>query len=99
MCVFSQEAILWWDGSLGGPYRAQLINGGFLFWKALELSKSEGETIARFVLQIYSCVASEAPCERIFSKMKNMISQKRYLLSPQTVFDLLVLGNEKSKNK
>ena len=93
----SKDAIYWWDGTLGIPFKGQLKNGGYPFWKAVQLSSNKGDSIAPFVLHLYSCLASEAPCERIFSKMKNIVSNKRFLLSHKTVFDLLVLGNDQEK--
>jgi hypothetical protein len=49
------------------------------------------QDIARLALSMTSTLASEAPCERVFSKMKMLVGDRRFNLSPRTIFHMFVI--------
>jgi hypothetical protein len=64
------------------------------FWTNVRHDKSlqQHRDLAELALCLVGTMASEAPCERVFSKMKMMIGDHRFNLSPKTIFHMFVIA-------
>ena len=62
------------------------------FWTNVKYDKGQLQhrNLAELALCMVGTMASEAPCGRVFSKMKMMIGDHRFYLSPRTVFHMFV---------
>jgi hypothetical protein len=74
-----------------GPHQ---ISSPFAFWSDIKHDKecSSHHTLAKLALCMINTLASEAPCERVFSKMKMLIGDRRCNLSARTVFHMFVIA-------
>jgi hypothetical protein len=56
-----------------------MLNGNREFWKDYKLKNNlSSKKLADIALRILSTPASEASCERVFSRMKYIVGNRRY---------------------
>jgi hypothetical protein len=69
-------------------------SSSFSFWEsiiALAGNNAHNLLLARIAKTVFCIPASEAPCERIFSRLKHLIGDRRRRLNATTAFYLLLL--------
>jgi hypothetical protein len=64
------------------------------YWTDVEhdLDLNRHRSLATLSPSMISTLASEAPCERVFSKMKMLIGDHRFNLSARTIFHMFVIA-------
>jgi hypothetical protein len=89
-----QEALLglhrYWTGTLDEIF-PELQRDIRQFWFKLAQDAGPLRYLARFAMAFLASLASEAPCERLFSRMRRVIGDHRFSLAPETLFALLFL--------
>jgi hypothetical protein len=65
----------------------------YSFWNTIRLNTqlSQHVNLARLAMSLIHTLASESPCERLFSKMRILIGDNRFNLSPITTFHMFVI--------
>jgi hypothetical protein len=63
-----------------------------IMWNLLMMENEEYNNLSLMALSTLVTPASEVACERVFSKLKYMVGDKRWRLSPENTFFLLLLN-------
>jgi len=80
---------LWINKDCSIPCIHHLKNGFIDYWESVSNSNSFMKNLSDIALRLFSICTSEASCERVFSKMRDIVGSKRYKLSNDSLFGLL----------
>jgi hypothetical protein len=59
------------------------------YWKCIQSAHGSQLGLAQFALRLLAALSSEAPCERMISRMKRAIGKLRYQMEPECLFSTL----------
>jgi hypothetical protein len=61
-------------------------------WNKIMFENKELHNLSLIALHSLTTPASEAACERTFSRLKHLVGDRRWKLNPETTFYLLLLN-------
>ena len=76
------------------PFQNHLHSSALAYWTCVNSAKSNFFGLSEIALKLLQIVSSEAPCERIISETRRLVGQRRTRMSPETIFDLLILSKK-----
>ena len=84
----------WCTPSTRIPFHEILQSGAIAYWRCVNRAQTSFDILSHVAIRIITVLTSEASCERSISEIRRIVGQRRARLTPEMIFNLLILAQK-----